>query len=179
MSLLDVVRLRRDSRRPQPPAVDAVDAQLPALAAGDVDELAPEREVLRRLVGGEAPQQPAAAGGVDGDLFAVSGADPGPLAAGRNPDPLLKQVQARRSFPTRVIQFAQKTVHDRVLTPLVLRKAVLAKVPLALRLFQRFPILRRIPARLVGLGVRREHIRSPDAGLRRSPTPSSSPLRGS
>ena len=75
--------------------------------------------------------------------------------------------RTRRSFPTRVIQVAQKTVHDRVLTPLVLRKAVLAKVPLALRLFQRFPLLRRIPARLVGLGIRREHIRSPDAGLRR------------
>jgi 2-polyprenyl-6-methoxyphenol hydroxylase-like FAD-dependent oxidoreductase len=113
------------------------------------------------------------------DAVAAANILAGPLAAGRNPDPLLKQVQARRLFPTRVIQFAQKTVHDRVLTPLVLRKAVLAKVPLALRLFQRFPILRRIPARLVGLGVRREHIRSPDAGLRRSPTPSSSPLRGS
>ena len=101
------------------------------------------------------------------DAVAAANILAGPLAAGRNPDPLLKQVQARRLFPTRVIQFAQKTVHDRVLTPLVLRKAVLAKVPLVLRLFQRFPMLRRIPARLVGLGVRREHIRSPDAGLRR------------
>jgi len=40
-------------------------------------------------------------------------------------------------------------------------------VPWPLRLFQRLPFLSRIPARLVGLGVRREHIRSPDAGLRR------------
>ncbi len=90
-----------------------------------------------------------------------------PLASGRNVDPLLDKVQERRLFPTRVIQSVQKMVHDRVLTPLVIRRAVLQKVPLPLRLFEFFPVLRRIPARLVGLGVRREHIRSPDAGLRR------------
>jgi len=101
------------------------------------------------------------------DAVAAANILAGPLAAGKDPDTLLKQVQERRLFPTRVIQAAQKAVHDRVLTPLVLRRAVLSKVPLPLRLFQRFPVLRRIPARLVGLGVRREHIRSPDAGLRR------------
>jgi 2-polyprenyl-6-methoxyphenol hydroxylase-like FAD-dependent oxidoreductase len=101
------------------------------------------------------------------DAVAAANILAGPLAAGNDPDPLLKRVEKRRLFPTRVIQAAQKAVHDRVLTPLVLRKAVLSKVPLALRLLQRFPLLRRIPARLVGLGVRREHIRSPDAGLRR------------
>jgi 2-polyprenyl-6-methoxyphenol hydroxylase-like FAD-dependent oxidoreductase len=89
------------------------------------------------------------------------------LARHENIDPLLVQVEKRREFPTAVIQRAQKAVHDCVLTPLVLRKAVLDRVPLVLRLFERFPLLRRIPARLVGLGVRREHIRSPDAGLRR------------
>jgi len=47
-----------------------------------------------------------------------------------------------------VIQRGQKTVHDRVLTPLVVRKAVLDKVPLVLRLFELIPFLRRIPARL-------------------------------
>jgi len=101
------------------------------------------------------------------DAVAAANILAGPLAAGNDPDPLLKRVEQRRLFPTRVIQAAQKAVHDRVLTPLVLRKAVLSKVPLGLRLLQRFPVLRRIPARLVGLGVRREHIRSPDAGLRR------------
>jgi 2-polyprenyl-6-methoxyphenol hydroxylase-like FAD-dependent oxidoreductase len=101
------------------------------------------------------------------DAVAAANILAGPLAAGKDPDTLLKRVQERRLFPTRVIQAAQKAVHDRVLTPLVLRRAVLSKVPLPLRLFQRFPVLRRIPARLVGLGVRREHIRSPDAGLRR------------
>jgi 2-polyprenyl-6-methoxyphenol hydroxylase-like FAD-dependent oxidoreductase len=101
------------------------------------------------------------------DAVAAANIIAGPLAAGEDVDPLLRKVQERRLFPTRVVQRGQKLIHDRVLTPLVVRKAVLDKVPLALRLLDRFPILRRIPARLVGLGVRREHIRSPDAGLRR------------
>ena len=104
-----------------------------------------------------------------------------PLARGEGVDPLLHEVQDRRMLPTRIIQGAQKAVHDRVLTPLVIRKAVLDKVPFVLRLFERIPLLRRIPARLVGLGVRREHIRSPDAGIRRAAAPRSppSPPRGS
>ena len=101
------------------------------------------------------------------DAVAAANILAGPLARGDNVDPLLAAVQERRLFPTRVIQAVQKAVHDRVLTPLVVRKAVLSKVPWPLRLFALFPVLRRIPARLVGLGIRREHIRSPDAGLRR------------
>ena len=101
------------------------------------------------------------------DAVAAANILAGPLASGRNVDSLLPLVQHRREFPTKVIQAAQKAVHDRVLTPLVVRKAVLTKVPWPLRLFALFPVLRRIPARMVGLGIRREHIRSPDAGLRR------------
>jgi 2-polyprenyl-6-methoxyphenol hydroxylase-like FAD-dependent oxidoreductase len=101
------------------------------------------------------------------DAVAAANILAGPLAKGEEVDRLLSRVQERRLFPTRVIQAAQQAIHKRVLTPLVIRKAVLDKVPLALRLFERFPVLRRIPARIVGLGVRREHIRSPDAGLRR------------
>src|SRR5438270_2443589 len=97
------------------------------------------------------------------DAVAAANALAGPLARGEDIDPLLHQVEDRRMFPTRVIQRVQKAVHDRVLTPLVVRKAVLSQVPFALRMFQTFPVLRRIPARLVGLGIRREHIRSPDA----------------
>jgi 2-polyprenyl-6-methoxyphenol hydroxylase-like FAD-dependent oxidoreductase len=101
------------------------------------------------------------------DAVAAANILAGPLAGGEDVDPLLEQVQRRREFPTSVVQRMQKAVHDRVLTPLVVRKAVVDKVPLALRLFDRLPFLRRIPARLVGLGIRREHIRSPDAGIRR------------
>ena len=111
------------------------------------------------------------------DAVAAANILAGPLAAGENPDPLLHEVQERRMFPTKVIQSGQKAIHDRVLTPLVVRKAVLDKVPLVLRLFDRLPFLRRIPARVIGLGVRREHIRSPDAGLRRAAAAPSRPSR--
>jgi 2-polyprenyl-6-methoxyphenol hydroxylase-like FAD-dependent oxidoreductase len=102
------------------------------------------------------------------DAVAAANILAAPLARGENIDPLLHEVQDRRMLPTRIIQGVQKAIHERVLTPLVIRKAVVDKVPFVLRLFQRFPVLRRIPARLVGLGFRREHIRSPDAGLRRA-----------
>jgi 2-polyprenyl-6-methoxyphenol hydroxylase-like FAD-dependent oxidoreductase len=101
------------------------------------------------------------------DAVAAANILAGPLAAGTDVNPLLKKVQERRLLPTRIIQGVQKVAHDRVLTPLVVRKIVLDKLPWPLRLFRSLPFLSRIPARLVGLGVRREHIRSPDAGLRR------------
>jgi 2-polyprenyl-6-methoxyphenol hydroxylase-like FAD-dependent oxidoreductase len=115
------------------------------------------------------------------DAVAAANVLAAPLARGDNVDPLLKKVQERRMLPTRVIQAGQRAVHKRVLTPLVIRKAVLDKVPLVLRLFERLPFLPRIPARMVGLGVRREHIRSRDAGLRRAEpaAPRPSPPRGS
>jgi 2-polyprenyl-6-methoxyphenol hydroxylase-like FAD-dependent oxidoreductase len=105
------------------------------------------------------------------DAVAAANILAGPLAAGADVDPLLTKVEQRRLFPTRVIQGVQKAIHDRVLTPLVVRKIVLDRLPWPLRLFRRLPFLSRIPARLVGLGVRREHIRSPDAGLRRPEVP--------
>ena len=101
------------------------------------------------------------------DAVAAANILAAPLARGENVDPLLWKVQERRMLPTRVVQGAQRAIHNRVLTPLVIRKAVLDNVPWPLRLFDRVPYLRRIPARLIGLGVRREHIRSPDAGLKR------------
>jgi 2-polyprenyl-6-methoxyphenol hydroxylase-like FAD-dependent oxidoreductase len=166
---------RADVARAAPDLADAVDTlqdwdQVKLLAVS-LDRL----ETWWRpglLAIGDAAHAMSPVGGVGINLAiqdAVAAANflAAPLASGRNVDPLLKKVQERRLFPTRVIQSAQKAVHDRVLTPLVIRRAVLQKVPLPLRLFELFPVLRRIPARLVGLGVRREHIRSPDAGLRR------------
>src|SRR4051794_2609205 len=165
---------RGDVARAAPELADAVDAlqdwdQVKLLSVS-LDRL----ETWWRpgfLAIGDAAHAMSPVGGVGINLAvqdAVAAANilAGPLASGQNVDSLLAKVQARRLFPTRVIQAAQKAVHDRVLTPLVVRRAVLQTVPLPLRLFVRFPILRRIPARLVGLGVRREHIRSPDAGLR-------------
>ncbi len=101
------------------------------------------------------------------DAVAAANMLAAPLAAGENVDPLLDGVRERRLFPVRLVQRLQRAVHDRILAPTIRREAVLDRVPFVLRLFDRFPPLRRLPARLLGLGVRREHVASPDAGLRR------------
>ncbi len=83
------------------------------------------------------------------------------MAAGSDVDPLLARVQARRLFPVRVIQGMQRIVHDRVIGAALRNQRI--RPPLVLRLLGAMPLLQRIPARVLGLGVRREHIRSPVA----------------
>ncbi|HXP75572.1 MAG TPA: FAD-dependent oxidoreductase [Stellaceae bacterium] len=72
----------------------------------------------------------------------------------------LRAVQRRREFPTRVTQTMQLLVQNRVVRPLLGRSGAVSP-PLALRLFNAIPRLRRIPARLLGLGIRPEHVRAP------------------
>lgn len=86
-----------------------------------------------------------------------------PLSRGERVDHLLGRVQARRMFPTRVIQGAQRLIQRRIIGRLLQSDVRLERPPIALRLLKRFPVLARIPARAIGLGVRREHIRSPEA----------------
>jgi 2-polyprenyl-6-methoxyphenol hydroxylase-like FAD-dependent oxidoreductase len=104
------------------------------------------------------------------DAVAAANFLAGPLAEGREVDDLLHQVQDRRLFPTRVIQGAQKLAQDRVIGRLLQPGAPLTRAPRVVRWLDRFPLLRRIPGRLIGLGVRRERVRSPDAG-RQGPKP--------
>jgi hypothetical protein len=75
-------------------------------------------------------------------------------------DPLLARVQARRLFPTRVTQAAQVAAQNGLIRP-VLEATEAPRVPLPLRLLDRFGPLRAIPAYAVGMGVRPEHVRSP------------------
>lgn len=94
------------------------------------------------------------------DAVAAANILAGPMARGHDPDPHLARVQARRSFPTRVIQAGQRMAQDNIIDR-VLDGAPITRAPLAVRLLDRFPLLRRIPGRLIGLGVRRERVRSP------------------
>ncbi|MCC7048143.1 MAG: FAD-dependent oxidoreductase [Alphaproteobacteria bacterium] len=82
------------------------------------------------------------------------------LADGRVTDADLAAVQARRACPTRMTQRLQLLVQRRVIGRVLERPGPI-KPPLAVRLLARCPFLRRIPARLIGLGVRPEHVRSP------------------
>ena len=77
----------------------------------------------------------------------------------------LAAVQRRRDWPARVTQRAQIAVQDELLAPLLARAGAAAadtpaELPLPLRLLQRLPLLRRLPARLVGIGVRPERVRT-------------------
>jgi 2-polyprenyl-6-methoxyphenol hydroxylase-like FAD-dependent oxidoreductase len=85
-----------------------------------------------------------------------------PLAKGTVSDEQLRAVQRRREFPTRVTQGFQVFVHKRFIGPAMRHPHPITSLPLPLKLLQMFPILRRIPARLVGMGVRPEHVRTPD-----------------
>ncbi|MGA7355466.1 MAG: FAD-dependent oxidoreductase [Candidatus Cybelea sp.] len=85
------------------------------------------------------------------------------LRAGRTPtDAEVHRIQERRMFPTKVTQAFQTFVQDRAIDPLV-RGLPIESPPLVARLFDEFPLLRRLPARLIGMGVRPEHIHTPDA----------------
>jgi len=95
------------------------------------------------------------------DAVAAANILAAPLAAGETVDGLLARVQARRMLPTRVIQGIQRTVQTRIIGRLLESAPSTAAPPLALRLVDRCAWLQRIPARILGLGIRREHIRSP------------------
>ncbi len=86
------------------------------------------------------------------------------LAGGPVREETLAAVQRRRTFPTRVIQNIQVFVQNRVITS-VLRgtSGRDPSVPFALKLFSAIPLLQRIPAWLVGVGVRPEHVGTPEA----------------
>jgi 2-polyprenyl-6-methoxyphenol hydroxylase-like FAD-dependent oxidoreductase len=69
----------------------------------------------------------------------------------------LARVQQRRLFPTRVTQALQLMIQNNVIAPTLTASGEM-KVPLVARLLASWPWLRRIPARVFGLGVRPEHV---------------------
>jgi 2-polyprenyl-6-methoxyphenol hydroxylase-like FAD-dependent oxidoreductase len=71
----------------------------------------------------------------------------------------LHAVQRRREFPTRATQRLQVALQKRVIGR-VLASSGKISPPLLLRLFGWMPFLRRLPARVIGLGFRPEHLRA-------------------
>jgi 2-polyprenyl-6-methoxyphenol hydroxylase-like FAD-dependent oxidoreductase len=72
----------------------------------------------------------------------------------------LRAVQRRREWPARVTQRVQVAVQEEVLAPVLAGTSAPAHLPLPVQLLQRLPLLRRLPARLVGIGVRPERVRT-------------------
>lgn len=96
------------------------------------------------------------------DAVAAANILAGPLSAGTPTLGDLERVQDRRDLPTRVIQKLQLAVHERVFGRTISGHGWQAP-PWPIRLFQYLPFLRRLPARMIGIGFRPEHVRTKEA----------------
>jgi 2-polyprenyl-6-methoxyphenol hydroxylase-like FAD-dependent oxidoreductase len=85
-----------------------------------------------------------------------------PLRNGPVAEKVLAKVQRRRQWPTKMTQAVQVFVQRRVISN-VLSMTTQPRPPFAVTLFNRFPVLRRLPARLIGMGFRPEHVETPVA----------------
>ena len=97
------------------------------------------------------------------DAVAAANILAAPLRAQRVTLDDLQRVQKRREWPTRVTQRIQLGIQNRVIRS-VLGATAPIKPPLVARLLARSSHLRRIPGRLIGLGVRPEHVHTPSIG---------------
>ena len=155
------------------PELESLDAALPdwnaiKLLAVSLDRLT-EWSRPGLLAIGDAAHAMSPVGGIGinlaiQDAVATANILAAPLARGENVDSLLRSVQRRRLFATRLVQGAQRQAHERVLRPLIEGRAGIPEDPPAiLRLLNRSALLRRVPGYLIGHGVRQEHVRSPEA----------------
>lgn len=95
------------------------------------------------------------------DAVAAANILAGALSRGPATDDDLVAVQSRRMFPTRVTQAIQVMVQNRVITPVLASRTQLTP-PWPVRLLNDLPFLQRLIARVVAVGVRPEHIRTPE-----------------
>ena len=98
------------------------------------------------------------------DAVAAANVLASPLVQDAVTDDLLRKVQERREFPTRATQRVQIFAHKRFLSPALAHRTPARELPLPLKLLRQFPILRRIPARMIGIGFRPEHVHTPRCG---------------
>ena len=92
------------------------------------------------------------------------------LREGKLSESDLQAVQRRRMFPTRATQALQVFAQNRVIQR-VLATTKPITVPWPVKLARRWPALRRILPRIVGVGFRPEHVRTPEAKIS-APAPS-------
>jgi hypothetical protein len=93
------------------------------------------------------------------DAVAAANALAGPLLARRVSEDDLGAVERRRLFPTRATQWAQVMAQNNIIVRALGQTGPL-KAPLPFRIIARSPFLRRLLGRLLGLGVRPEHVRT-------------------
>ena len=91
-----------------------------------------------------------------------------PLRRGETTIDTLNDVQQRREFPTRFTQRLQIVLQNNIIGPALAKRAGRLKAPWMLKLLQ-LPLLRRIPGRVLALGVRPEHVHTSDVHAHRQP----------
>jgi 2-polyprenyl-6-methoxyphenol hydroxylase-like FAD-dependent oxidoreductase len=95
------------------------------------------------------------------DAVAAANILAAPLRNGTVTEANLEAVQKRRELPTRLTQRVQVFMQDRVIRRVLSSTQPAMSLAFPLRLLRRWPLLQRIPAYLVGVGVRPEHVRIP------------------
>jgi 2-polyprenyl-6-methoxyphenol hydroxylase-like FAD-dependent oxidoreductase len=97
------------------------------------------------------------------DAVAAANRLAGPLRNGTMTIEDLRAIQQRRTLPVRFTQWLQLTIQKRIISRVLgMESQQRPKPPLFFKLFNVFPALRRIPARLLGVGIRPEHVRTPE-----------------
>jgi 2-polyprenyl-6-methoxyphenol hydroxylase-like FAD-dependent oxidoreductase len=96
------------------------------------------------------------------DAVAAANRLASPLRSSKLRDDDLRAIQDRRTLPVRFTQWLQLTIQRRIIGR-VLESQRRPKPPLFFKLFGILPALRRIPAWLIGIGIRPEHVRIPEA----------------
>jgi 2-polyprenyl-6-methoxyphenol hydroxylase-like FAD-dependent oxidoreductase len=95
------------------------------------------------------------------DAVAAANRLAAPLRAGTASDDDLRAIQKRRTFPVRFTQAIQLMMQKRIIGRM-LATSERPKPPMLFKLFDLFPVLRRIPGRLLAVGVRPEHVHTPE-----------------
>jgi 2-polyprenyl-6-methoxyphenol hydroxylase-like FAD-dependent oxidoreductase len=97
------------------------------------------------------------------DAVAAANRLAGPLKNGTVTTDALHAIQERRTLPVRFTQWLQLTIQKRIISRVLgMESQQRPKPPLFFKLFNIFPVLRRIPARLLGMGIRPEHVHTPE-----------------
>jgi 2-polyprenyl-6-methoxyphenol hydroxylase-like FAD-dependent oxidoreductase len=96
------------------------------------------------------------------DAVAAANRLAAPLGSGQVSDADLQAIQERRMLAVRFTQWLQLTAQNQIISR-VLKSEQRPKPPLMFQLLKIFPVLQRIPARLLGVGIRPEHIHTPEA----------------
>jgi 2-polyprenyl-6-methoxyphenol hydroxylase-like FAD-dependent oxidoreductase len=145
-----------DSALPEAIAMGLTPAQAGASGAAHIDS-----PFLRNSLENDG----VPSGGIAGSNAAAAGNQAAP--APEVPDSTVTEddlaaVQRRRTFPTRMTQRMQVFIQNRVMGRVLASQKQLS-VPWVIKLLTHFPVLRRIPAYVVGLGFRPERVRTDDA----------------